>query len=135
MVPDYTHIAKDARKKVLELIFLAQTSHISSNFSVIDIMAVLFEKANPQKDELVLSAGWKAAAWYYFLHKKGIISESELESFCKPGSPFIGLVEPMGRWGLRCAGGSMSMGLPAAVGFALSKKTKRRRRKSICDYE
>lgn len=121
---NYKEIANDARKKVLELIFKAQTSHIGSNFSAIDIMAVLFEKADPQKDEIILSAGWKAAAWYYFLWRKGIITEEELNSFCQPGSKFIGLVEPMGRWGLRFAGGSMGYGLPAATGYALAKKLK-----------
>ena len=91
---DYGKIAKEARKTVLRLIYKAQTSHIGSCFSAIDIMAVLFEKVNINKDEVVLSAGWKAAAWYYFLWKKGVISEEELNSFCQEGSKFIGLVEP-----------------------------------------
>ena len=123
-MPNYTEVAREARKKVLELIYKAQTSHIGSNFSAIDIMAVLFEKVDIEKDEVILSAGWKAAAWYYFLWKKGVITEEELNSFCQEGSKFIGLVEPMNRWGLRFAGGSMGFGLPAAVGFALSKKLK-----------
>ena len=117
-------IAKDARLKVLQLIFKAQTSHIGSNFSVIDILAVLFNKVDMVKDEVVLSAGWKAAAWYYFLWRKGVITEEELNSFCMEGSQFIGLVEPMERWGLRIAGGSMGLGFPASVGMAMAKKMK-----------
>lgn len=119
---NYEKEAKQARIKVLEMIYKAQTSHIGSNFSAIDIMTVLFDKVDPSKDEVILSAGWKAAAWYYFLNKKGILTDEELNSFCQPDSPFIGLVEPMNRWGLRCAGGSMGMGLPFGVGFALAKK-------------
>ena|SRR3990167_4926140 len=122
--PNYGDIAKEARKTVLRLIYKAQTSHIGSNFSAIDIMAVLFEKVDIKKDEAVLSAGWKAASWYFFLWKKGVITEEELNSFCMPDSKFIGLVEPMERWGLRCAGGSMGLSLPAAVGLALAKKLK-----------
>ena len=145
-------IAKKARIKVLELIYKAQTSHIGSNFSAIDIMAVLFEKVDPKEDEIILSKGWAAAAWYYFLWRKGIISEEELNSFCGPcdkclgtgfweqygrrnavcfkcdgygQSKFIGLVEPMNRWGLRIGGGSMGLGLPGAVGLALAKKLKK----------
>lgn len=121
---NYEKIARDARVKVLELIYKAGTSHIGSNFSAIDIMAVLFEKADPKKDEIILSAGWKAAAWYYFLWRKGIISQEELDSFCMSGGKFIGLVEPMNRWGLRFAGGSMGYGLPFGVGVALAKKMK-----------
>ena len=122
---NYKEVARQARLKALELIFKAQTSHAGSNLSAIDIMTVLFDKTDLTKDEVVLSAGWKAAAWYYFLHKKGIISQEELNSFCKVGSKFIGLVEPVeGRWGLKFAGGSMGMGLAAGAGFALAKKFK-----------
>jgi len=123
-IEKYIDIAKQCRIKCLELIFKAQTSHIGSVMSCVDLMAVLFEKIDITKDEAVLSAGWKAAAWYYFLWKKGIISEEELNSFCMPNSPFIGLVEPQNRWGLRIAGGSMGLGLPGAVGLALAKKLK-----------
>ena len=124
-MPNYTKVAREARIKVLDLIFKAQTSHVGSNLSAIDIMAVLFDKVDPEKDEVILSAGWKAAAWYYFLWKKGIITEDELNSFCMPNSRFIGLTEPIdNRWGLKFAGGSMGLGICAAVGFALSKKLK-----------
>lgn len=121
---DYKEIAREARLTALRLIYEAQTSHIGSNFSVADILAVLFEHVDPKRDEMILSAGWKAAIWYHFLWKKDIITEDELKSFCKPGSSFIGLTEPMNRWGLRFGGGSMGMGFPAAVGFALAKKMK-----------
>ena len=52
----YAQIAKESRLKVLDLIYRAQTSHIGSNFSCADIMAVLFEKINLDKDKFVLSA-------------------------------------------------------------------------------
>lgn len=125
MDTDYQSLAKESRLKVLDLIYKAQTSHIGSNFGVIDMMTVLFSKADPEKDEVILSAGWKAAAWYFFLWKKGIITEEELDSFCQPGSKFIGLVEPMGRWGLKVAGGSMGWGAAMAVGIATAKKVLR----------
>jgi len=124
MKKDYAEIAKQARIKVLDLIHRAGTSHTGSCLSAIDLMAVLFEKVDITKDEAVLSAGWKAAAWYYFLWKKGVITEEELNSFCMLGSSFIGLVEPMGRWGLKIGGGSMGLGFPGAVGLALAKKLK-----------
>jgi len=120
---NYQTLANDARKKVLEMIFRAGTSHIGSNFSVIDILTVLFEKADLTKDKIILSAGWKAAAFYYFLAKKGVIPETDLDTFCQDGSPYIGLTEPTVK-GIDFAGGSMGMGFPAAVGFALAKKLK-----------
>ena len=72
----YTEQAKQARLKVLDLIYEAQASHIGSNFSCIDILTVLFDKIDLDKDRFVLSAGWKAASLYYFLWKKGRITVS-----------------------------------------------------------
>ena len=120
---DYAKIAKDARKTVLRLIYKAQVSHIGSNFSCADIMAVLFEKIDLDKDKFVLSAGWKAAMLYYHLWRKGRITEEELNSYCQPGSKWIGLSEPIHK-DIKIAGGSMGMGLPGAVGLALAKKLK-----------
>ena len=122
-IGDYKKLATDCRKKVLELIYKAQTSHIGSNFSCIDIMAVLFSKIDLDKDKFVLSAGWKAATLYYFLWKKGRITEEELNSYCQEGSKFIGLAEPITK-DIPIAGGSMGLGLPGAVGLALAKKLK-----------
>lgn len=69
----YSQIALDSRKKVLELIHKAGTSHIGSNFGCADILAVLFERIDLDKDKFVLSAGWKAAMLYYHLWRKGRI--------------------------------------------------------------
>ena len=79
---NYQEEAKQARIKVLDLIFRAQTSHIGSNFSCIDILTVLFDKIDLTKDKFILSKGWAAASLYYFLWKKGRITEEELNSYC-----------------------------------------------------
>ena len=121
---NYKEKATAARKKVLEMIYKAQVSHIGSNFSCIDILTVLFEKIDLDKDKFILSAGWKAASLYYFLWKKGRITKAELDSYCQQGSKFIGLAEPIHK-DIIFAGGSMQMGTAAAVGLALSKKLKK----------
>ena len=118
---DYKFIATEARKKVLSLIYKAQTSHIGSNFSCADIMTALFSKIDLDKDKFILSAGWKAAMLYYFLWRKGRITEEELNSYCMDGSKFIGLAEPIIPE-IIFAGGSMGMGLSAGVALAWSKK-------------
>ncbi|MGB9743316.1 MAG: 1-deoxy-D-xylulose-5-phosphate synthase N-terminal domain-containing protein [Minisyncoccales bacterium] len=123
-IEEYKKIAADARKKVLELIYKAQTSHIGSNFSCTELLTVLFEKADLDKDKIILSKGWAAASLYYFLWRKGRITEKELNSFCMPRSKFIGLAEPIIPE-IPASGGSMTYGLPFGVGFALAKKWKR----------
>ncbi len=127
---NYKKIALEARKTVLRLIYQAQTSHIGSNFSCIDLLTVLYNIANIDKelkenrDRTVVSKGWVAASVYYFLAEKGIISKEDLETYCQDGSKYIGLVEPNVR-GVEAAGGSMGFGLPFGVGFALAKKIKK----------
>lgn len=120
---DYKQIAKESRLKVLEMVYKAQTSHIGSLFGAADIFAVLFEKIDLDKDKFVLSAGWKAALLYYHLWRKGRITLEELDSYCQPGSKYIGLAEPV-HPDIKIAGGSMGLGFPGAVGLALAKKLK-----------
>lgn len=120
---DYAKVANESRKKCLDLVYKAQTSHIGSLFSCADVMAVLFDKIDLDKDKFVLSAGWKAAMLYFHLWKKGRITEEQLNSYCQPGSPWIGLSEPI-HPDIPVSGGSMGLGLPGAVGLALAKKLK-----------
>lgn len=128
---NYPEIAKESRLKVLDLVYKAQTSHIGSLFSCADIFAVLFEKIDLDKDKFVLSAGWKAAMLYYHLWRKGRITQEELDSYCQPGSKWIGLAEPIHK-DIQIAGGSMGYGLPGAVGLALAKKLKGEEGKVYC---
>lgn len=110
--------AKECRREVLTLIHKAQTSHIASNFSAIDIATAINEYQKPE-DVLIWSKGWAAATAYYFLWKQGKITREQLETFPKP--PFIGLTErdvP----GIVTSGGSMGHGLPVGVGMAFGKK-------------
>lgn len=82
-IAKYKKIALDARKTVLRLIYRAQTSHIGSNFSITELLTVLFEKSDLDKDKIILSKGWAAASLYYFLWRKGKITEKELNSYCQ----------------------------------------------------
>lgn len=115
---NYKELARRARLKVLEMIHKAQTSHIASNFSVLDIATVLYENLK-KEDEVVWSKGWAAASIYYFLHKQGKITDEQLAMF--PNPPFYGLAETSVP-GVHVSGGSMGHGLPVAVGMALAKK-------------
>ena len=114
----YETKAKENRREVLTLIHRAKTSHIASNFSVIDIATVLYENLR-KGDEVVWSKGWAAATIYYFLWKQGKITREQLESF--PNAPFYGLAE-VGIPGVHVSGGSMGQGLGVAIGMAIGKK-------------
>lgn len=128
--------AQEIRLTVLDMIYDAQTSHIGSNFSCIDILTVLYEKVlrvdkdlKDDRDKMVYSKGWVAATAYAFLADKGIIPKKDLKKYCKANSKYIGLLEPYVR-GVECAGGSMGYGLPFGVGFALAQKLKGQKAKT-----
>ena len=114
----YKEKALAARRKILEMVHRAGTSHIASNLSVIDIATVLYENLK-EGDEVVWSAGWKAATIYYFLAQQGKIPVEDLEKF--PHTPYLGLAETSVR-GVLCNGGAVGHGAPVAVGIALGKK-------------
>lgn len=128
MPVDYKEIATKIRRKVLDMIYQAQTSHIGSNLSCIDILTVLYSKIlnidrelKPDRDRMIFSKGWVAASAYAFLAEKGIIPKEDLETYCKPESEYIGLVEKSVR-GIEASTGSMGHGLPIGVGMALGAK-------------
>jgi len=122
---DYQKIAKTIRLDVLDMIYKAQTSHIGSNFSCVDILAVLHEKMNldktlkPDRDRLIYSKGWAAATAYAFLRRKGILNKRDIQNFGK--GKLLGLIEKGAR-GIEASTGSMGHGLPIGLGMALGAK-------------
>lgn len=125
--------SKEARRKILEMIHKAGTSHIASNLSCIDFATVLYEKLG-KKDEVIWSKGWAAASIYYFIAKQGKIPKEDLEEFAKEKRgkiKYLGLAETTtpGVW---CNGGAVGHGLPIAVGMALAKKFKKEAGKIYC---
>lgn len=121
--------ARQLRKRVLGMIFNAQASHIASSFSILDVLLFLYEhvlRIDPThpveaaRDRFVLSKGWGAAALYTVLAKKGFFPETRLDTYCKDGSPFIGITSMSGIPGIEATTGSMGHGLPIAVGMALA---------------
>ena len=119
----YKQKSTEARRKVLEMIWKAKTSHVASNFSAVDIAVVLYNNLK-QGDEVVWSAGWKSALIYFMLAQQGKIPKEDLEIFAKEENgviKYLGLAETTtpGVW---VNGGSMGHGLPIAVGMAIGKK-------------
>lgn len=121
---DYKNLAKEARRTILKMVHKAKTSHIASNFSVIDIATVLYENLE-EGDEVVWSKGWAAASIYYFLAKQGKIPVEDLDKFGQEdlngNIPYLGLAETTVP-GVQVNGGSVGHGLPVAVGIAKAKK-------------
>lgn len=121
----------ELRKNVLDIVYRAKTGHIGGDFSVIDILAVLYldqMNVNPEnwedenRDRFVLSKGHSVEAYYAVLAEKGFFPiEEVIEQFSTFGSKYIG--HPNNKLpGIEMNSGSLGHGLPVCVGMAAAGK-------------
>ena len=121
----------ELRRRIVDIITNAGEGHIPSSFSVIDIIARLYEKhlkVDPQnpdwedRDRFVLSAGHKATALYAALAEAGFFSEDILDSYGSLDSRLPGHPSMRKLPGLEASTGALGHGLSIAGGMALGLK-------------
>jgi transketolase len=117
------------RRIVIEASYRANAGHISSALCICDIISVLYDKIlknlpGPDRDRFILSKGHAALAQYSALYLRGLIQQTDLESYCKDGTLF-GVHPEFGTPGIEITTGSLGMGLSAGAGLALSAKMKK----------
>lgn len=130
-----TLLANRIRRRVIEMIHRAKTSHVGSVFSTVDILAVLYEKilrldpTQPdwiERDRFILSKGHACAGLYAVLAERGFFPESWLEEFCVDGGRLAGHATHIGVPGVEVSTGSLGHGLALACGMALVGKRENR---------
>jgi transketolase len=106
----------------------ASSGHPTSAMSGADLMAVLlarhlrYDFADPRapgNDHLIFSKGHASPLYYAMLKMAGAITDEELLSYRKAGSPLEGHPTPRLPW-VDVATGSLGQGLPIGVGVALA---------------
>ncbi len=123
--------AFELREIVLDMIVKAKAGHIGGDFSVMDILTVLYNKhmnispenANdPNRDLFVMSKGHSVEAYYAVLADKGFFDKEKLvNEFSTFGTQFIG--HPNNKLpGIEMNSGSLGHGLPVCVGMAKASK-------------
>lgn len=131
---NYKELARQHRITVLKMTEKAQSSHIGSNLSSIDILTVLYDIADftPTTDgmtkDVVVVKSWNAANVYACLVRKGLLPQEAIDDYGKEGTPWTTILEPVTHNGLKiipAATGAMGYHLPFAVGLALAKKIKK----------
>ncbi len=119
------------RRSVVSMIDKARAGHIGGDFSVSDILTVLFnrvldvdpaEPARPDRDRLILSKGHCAAALYSTLAWCGYFPASELDTFMAPLSALNGHPNRQKVPGVETNTGPLGHGLPVGVGAAIGAK-------------
>ena len=118
------------RRKILEMAFKAKGGHVAGALSVVDIVAILYDRilrvdpanpASPERDYFILSKGHACLAQYVVLAEKGFFTKETLETFVKPGTKLAGHAT-MGLPGVEASTGSLGHGLPMSVGLAYGLK-------------
>ena len=123
-------IAKELRRKSLEIIHRAGSGHPGGSLSAADIVTALYfgiMKYDPKKpewedrDRFILSKGHAALALYCTLFEKGFISLKTLRSYGKDNTVLMGHASHKVN-GVEFSTGSLGHGLLIAVGKSLKFK-------------
>lgn len=113
------------------MIYAANSSHIGSAFSIVEIMTVLFHKfinvdlikqKSRSRNYFILSKGHAAAALYATLSSVGLIDSEQLKTYYKDASILAGHPIKDSFPGVEASTGSLGHGLSLAVGIALACK-------------
>jgi transketolase len=131
-------LSKKIRIHALQMTQLGKSSHIGSNLSIADILAVLYgsilhyDSNNPNlknRDRFILSKGHAGAALYATLAECGFMPLEKLKTHCQNGSDLSGHISHKGIQGVELSTGSLGHGLSVACGMALAAKINKEKHK------
>jgi transketolase len=126
---DLNLISRQVRGTVVNLSHQAQSAHLGSSLSCVDILVAalwggldLSPKGwrDSNRDHLVFSKGHGAMALYATLAHRGYFPIAELDRYATDGSLFAEHPPPRGIPGVEAATGSLGHGLSLSLGMALA---------------
>jgi transketolase len=124
-------MARQVRRKTMEIIYKTGSPHIGSSFSIVEILTVLYfrilsitpgEMESPERDRFILSKGHACPALYVTLFLRGLMTQESLDGFavdqgCLEHHPTKNLSS-----GIELSTGSLGHGLSVACGMAFAAK-------------
>lgn len=130
---EWKDLAAQLRSDSIRATTTAGSGHPTSSMSAADLMAVLMSEYlhydftdphNPRNDRLIFSKGHAAPLLYSMYKAAGAITDEQLLTLRKFGSPIEGhpVPEPNGLPYVDLATGSLGQGLPAGIGMAWAAK-------------
>jgi transketolase len=123
-------LAQQFRVDAVRMSSAAGSGHPTSAMSAAELAAVLVDgylrydfddPKSPANDRLVLSKGHASVLLYAIYRAAGVLSEEELATYRRHGSPLEGHPTPALAW-VDVATGSLGQGLPIGVGMALAAR-------------
>ena len=130
-------LAKEIRKKALQMVVSSKASHIGSALSITDILSVLYfdilninksKLKDPERDIFILSKGHACVSVYATLGLLDFFPISDLDSYGKNDSNFMNHISHKVP-GVEFSTGSLGHGLPFATGKALASKISNKKNK------
>ena len=127
---------KKIRQRIIKSLYLAEGGHAGPSLSIVEILAYLYfdrKILSPKKyEKFVLSKGHAAPALYAVLNLAGKLSNKELNSLRKIDSKLQGHPDRKLIKDVHAGTGALGQGLSMAIGFAMSEKLKKTKKKSFC---
>jgi transketolase len=126
--------AKRCRRRIVDMVYKAQSGHPGGSLSCIDILVTLyrgvmrFDPGNPDwddRDRFIMSKGHASPAVYSILRDLDVLSDSDLDGFRSMGSVCQGHVDRKWTKGVDFSAGSLGMGLSFGLGSALAARLDR----------
>jgi transketolase len=132
---DLAAISRKIRARLVEMSHVAETPHLGSSLSCVDMLVAAYWGAlrvdpnnplDPNRDRFILSKGHAATVLYAVLAERGFFDPKLLDTYNEDGAA---LPEHPGLQcvpGVEAATGSLGHGLPLALGMALSARIQNR---------
>ena len=125
-VNELKQLAKENRKRIINMIYKAKSGHSGGSLSIIDILTAIYEldvnfSENP-RSRVILSKGHTVPAQYAILNSKGIIKDEEMDTLRKINSRLQGHPSIIDIPEVDATTGLLGQGLSIAVGIAIAKK-------------
>lgn len=116
----YSHLSRDLRLQLLDMIYKSGSGHIGGCLSSLDILIAIYfsDIFNFKKDHFILSAGHLACALYTVLSAKGYFPAKLLSTYTDFDSSLQGHVSTDVP-GVEYSSGSLGQGLSFSGGLAL----------------
>lgn len=132
--PDLAATANAIRRRVLEMVYKAQSGHLGGSFSAAEIITALYfseMRIDPQdpswadRDRLVPSKGHCAPAIYVALALRGVLAPDALDDLRQTGCVLQGHPCMNKVPGIDISTGSLGHGLSIGLGMALGARLKK----------
>jgi transketolase len=117
------------RRRILEISQQVSALHIAPAFSCTEIVDVIYNELLSEResfessDVFIMSKGHGCMIQYVILEERGVLSSSDLATYCKVGGK-LGVHPDFGNPGIHASTGSLGHGLGMIVGQAYAERLK-----------